>query len=209
MKTLDWYFDFVSPYSYLQHEILHTLDAEIRYRPILLGGLFKAWGHKGPVEIPEKRRFTYRNVLWVAGLHGIPLKFPPAHPFSPLKALRLAIALDNDPNAIAAIFRFIWQKGESIENEQSWKTLCTELKIDNAEAKIADPRVKETLRRNGEEALGLGVFGVPTAVVDGELFWGFDATPMLKSFLANPEMFKRGELARVSNLPGVSERSKK
>ena len=63
MKTLDWYFDFVSPYSYLQHEILHTLDAEIRYKPILFAGLLNAWGHKGPVEIPEKRRFTYRNVL--------------------------------------------------------------------------------------------------------------------------------------------------
>jgi 2-hydroxychromene-2-carboxylate isomerase len=206
MKTLDWYFDFVSPYSYLQHEILHTLDAEIRYKPILFAGLLNAWGHKGPVEIPEKRRFTYRNVLWVAGQHGIPLKFPPAHPFNPLRVLRLAIALDNDTNAIAAIFHFIWQKGESIENEQSWKTLCAELKVDNAEARIADPRVKETLRKNGEDAVGLGIFGVPTAVVDGELFWGFDATPMLKSYLANPEMFKRGELARVSNLPGASGR---
>ena len=202
MKTLDWYFDFVSPYSYLQHEILHTLDAEIRYKPILLGGLFKAWGQKAPVEIPKKRCFTYRNVLWVAGLHGIPLKFPPAHPFNPLKALRLTIALDNDPNAIAAIFHFIWQKGESIENEQSWKTLCAELNVDDAEAKIADPHVKETLRKNGEVAHDLGVFGVPTAVVDGELFWGFDATLMLKGYLANPEMFKRGEMARVSNLPG-------
>ena len=206
MKTLDWYFDFVSPYSYLQHEILHTLDAEIRYKPILFAGLLNAWGNKGPVEIPEKRRFTYRNVLWVAGQHGIPLKFPPAHPFNPLKVLRLAIALDNDPNAIAAIFHFIWQKGESIENEQSWKTLCAELKVDNAEARIADPRIKETLRKNGEDALGLGIFGVPTAVVDDELFWGFDATPMLKSYLANPEMFKRGELARVSNLPRASGR---
>ena len=90
-----------------------------------------------------------------------------------------------------------------------WKTLCAELNIDHAEAKIADPRVKETLRNNGEVAVGLGVFGVPTAVVDGELFWGFDATLMLKGYLANPEMFKRGEMARVSNLPAASERSHK
>ena len=209
MKNLDWYFDFVSPYSYLQREILHTLGAEIRYKPVLLGGLLKAWGQKGPVEIPEKRRITYRNALWVADQHRIPLKFPPAHPFNPLKALRLAIVLDNDPKAITAIFRFIWQRGESIEHEPGWKKLCAELKVENIEAKIADSRIKETLRKNGEDALGLGVFGVPTAVVDGELFWGFDSTPMLKSYLANPEMFKRGELARVSNLPGTSERPQK
>ncbi|HXZ95657.1 MAG TPA: DsbA family protein [Burkholderiales bacterium] len=152
----------------------------------------------------EKRRFTYRNVLWIAGLHNIPLKFPPAHPFNTLKALRLAIMLDNDPKAIATIFRFIWQKGESIENQQSWKTLCAELKAENVEAEILQPRVKEALRKNGEDAVGLGVFGVPTAVVAGELFWGFDSTPMLKSYLANPEIFKRGEMARVSNLPGAT-----
>lgn len=200
MKILNWYFDFVSPYSYLQHEILHTLDAEIRYKPILLGGLFKAWGHKSPAEIPEKRRFTYRNVLWLADQHRIPLKFPPAHPFSPLKVLRLAIVLDSDPKAIARIFHFIWEKGESIEDEQNWIRLCAELNVEDADTKIADPGVKETLRRNGEDALRLGVFGVPTSIVDGELFWGFEATSMLKNYLANPEMFKRGELARVSNL---------
>jgi 2-hydroxychromene-2-carboxylate isomerase len=121
MKTLDWYFDFVSPYSYLQHEILHTLDAEIRYKPILFAGLLNAWGNKGPVEIPEKRRFTYRDALWFAGQHGIPLKFPPAHSFNPLKVLCLAIALDNDTNAIAAIFHFIWQKASPLKTNKAGK----------------------------------------------------------------------------------------
>ncbi|MGH8751553.1 MAG: 2-hydroxychromene-2-carboxylate isomerase [Burkholderiales bacterium] len=209
MQTLDWYFDFVSPYSYLQHEILHTLDAQIRYQPVLFAGLLNAWGHKGPAEIPQKRRHTYRQVLWLAKQQGIPIKFPPAHPFNPLRALRLAIALDSDSKVIATIFRFIWQQGRLIEDDASWQALCDELKVPDAEARIAAPQVKEILRRNGETALARGVFGVPTAIVEGELFWGFDATGMLKSHLSNPQLFKQGEMQRVSDLPAASERRQK
>lgn len=209
MKTVDWYFDFVSPFSYLQQEIFHRLPdgVEIRYQPVLFAGLLTAWGHKGPAEIPAKRRFTYRHVQWVAEQHGIPFKFPPAHPFNPIKALRLAIALDNDPAAIRKIFRFIWQEGGLIENEDEWKRLAAELGVADADARIADRRVKDALRRTGEKAVAAGLFGVPTFVADGELFWGFDATDMFIAYLGNPELFNQGELARVGDLPAASERT--
>ena len=92
MPSADWYFDFVSPFSYLQCEQLPTLERSIRirYRPVLFAALLAAHGHKGPAEIASKRRFTYRFVVWQAAKLGIALKFPAAHPFNPLALLRLA-----------------------------------------------------------------------------------------------------------------------
>jgi len=103
MPSADWYFDFVSPFSYLQCEQLPSLERSlrVRYRPVLFAGLLKAYEHKGPAEIPAKRRFTYRFVVWQAKRLGIPLKFPAAHPFNPLPLLRLAIVADCDPDASA------------------------------------------------------------------------------------------------------------
>ncbi|HSD61822.1 MAG TPA: DsbA family protein, partial [Burkholderiales bacterium] len=77
-RAVDWYFDFVSPYSYLQFMKFPALPEGIalRLRPVLFAGLLDAWGHKGPAEIPAKRRFTYRQVVWVAKRDGIPLRFP-------------------------------------------------------------------------------------------------------------------------------------
>lgn len=208
MTTLDWYFDFVSPFSYLQQEVLDRLPpgVALRHKPLLFAGLLQAWGHKGPAEIPAKRTFTYRMAVWQAQRHGIPLRFPPAHPFNPLKALRLAVALDCDPEVIRHIFRFIWREGRSIEDPRQWQRLTDELRVIDADVKISMPHVKEQLRANGEEALARGVFGVPTAMVGGELFWGFDATELLLDYLNDPGLFQRGELARASELPEGTQR---
>ena len=75
-----------------------------------------------------------------------------------------------------------------------------------AAAKLADPDIKDALRRNTENAIGRGVFGVPTAIVDGELFWGFDATEMLFEYCSNPRMFADTEMQRVSALPIAAAR---
>ena len=92
----DWYFDFVSPFAYLQSEQLASLAPRItvRYKPVLFAGILGAHGQLGPAEIPAKRAFTYRFVLWQAKRLGIPLKLPHEHPFNPLPLLRLAIACD-------------------------------------------------------------------------------------------------------------------
>jgi 2-hydroxychromene-2-carboxylate isomerase len=115
MKAIEWYFDFVSPFSYLQLEAFDRLppEVEVTLRPVLFAGLLSHWGHKGPAEIPQKRRFTYRFAQWVAERDGIALKFPPAHPFNPIKALRLAIAAGNDIESVRTIFRHIWRENAS------------------------------------------------------------------------------------------------
>lgn len=206
---LDWYFDFVSPFSYLQCERFPVLptDATVRMRPVLFAGLLKAWQHKGPAEIPPKRRFTYRHVQWLALREGVNLRFPPGHPFNSLRPLRLAVALDCQPAMIREIFRFIWAEGRLIQDDGEWSELTRRLGLHNADALVSAPEVKEALRRNGEDALAAGVFGVPSFVAGGEVFWGFDAGAMLLDFLHNPRLFAQYAMAGLDTLPIAAERS--
>jgi 2-hydroxychromene-2-carboxylate isomerase len=205
----DWYFDFVSPYAYLQlMEFKRLPDSlEIRYRPVLFAGLLKHWGQKGPAEIPEKRRQTYRECQWRAERAGVPFKFPGVHPFNPLRALRLCIALGTEPALIGAIFEFIFAEGRDIQDDDDWKELIKRLQVDDADALVSQAEVKNTLRENTEAAIRRGVYGVPTFAVRDELFWGSNMTPVLLDYLADPKLFTRGEMARIANMPmGVERR---
>lgn len=113
MTQVEWYFDFLSPYAYLQSHRLDELpdDIKIVFRPILFAGLLNHWGHKGPAEIPGKRRFTFRQAQWLARRMGVPYKSPRGIPFNPLRALRLCIALGATRPAVDALYTCIWQKG--------------------------------------------------------------------------------------------------
>jgi 2-hydroxychromene-2-carboxylate isomerase len=203
MATVDWYFDFVSPFAYLQSEQLHLLGprTRIRYRPVLFAGLLAANDHKGPAEIPRKRAFTYRFALWEARRLGIPFKMPHEHPFNPLPLLRLALACDCAPDAVHAIFRFVWRDGRLPDLPIEWAELVADLRLPDAERRIADPEIKAALRRNTDEAIARGVFGVPTLAVGDELFWGVDATDMALDYVAAGCRFADPEYARVSALP--------
>lgn len=203
MATADWYFDFVSPFSYLQLMQFDTLPAtlEIRYRPVLFAGLLKHWGHKGPAEIPAKRRHTYRFCQWYANRHGIPLHFPPAHPFNSLAALRLAIALECEPGAIRTIFETIYRDGADLADKTTWVRLEASLDVADLYTRVKDPSVKEELRRNTDWAIAAGIFGVPTFACDGELFWGVDSTELFVDYLTDPERFAQREYQRLAELP--------
>jgi 2-hydroxychromene-2-carboxylate isomerase len=203
MTTADWYFDFISPFAYLQSEQLSLLGprTRIRYRPVLFAGLLAAHGHKGPAEIPRKRVFTYRFAVWQAQRLGIPFKMPPEHPFNPLPLLRLALACDCTPDAVHRIFRFVWRDGRLPDLPIEWAELVADLRLPDAQARIADPEVKDALRRNTDEAIARGVFGVPTLAIGDELFWGADATQMAADFVAAGCCFADPESARVAALP--------
>jgi 2-hydroxychromene-2-carboxylate isomerase len=207
--TVDWYFDVLSPYAYLQAERLAEVDAvaDVRCVPILFAGLLERWGQKGPAEIAPKRRFTYRYFVWEARRRGLSPKVPPAHPFNPLKLLRLAVALDARREAVLAIFRFVWRDGMSADDPDSWQRLCGRLGVTDADALIAAPEVKARLRDNGARAAAHGVFGVPTFVTaDGEIFWGEDATAMLLDYLAGAPVFTSAEMKRGDDLPMAAQR---
>ncbi len=207
-RQADWYFDFVSPYAYLQLEAFDRLpdDLEVAMRPVLFAGLLGHWEHKGPAEIPAKRRQTYRHCHWLAGKRGIPFKAPPRHPFNPLAVLRLAVTLEAEPDAVRAIFRHIWADGRDGQDPESLEALAGTLGIADMTARIGDPAVKDRLRRNTDEAIARGVFGVPTFVIEGEVFWGQDLTGMMLDYLNDPDLFRRGDLARLRELPIAAER---
>ncbi len=198
---LVWYFDFISPYSYLQFAAHPGLVAAAELRPVLFAGLLNHWGSKGPAELPTKRVQTYRQTYWMALRHGIEMRYPPAHPFNSLPVLRLAVALGGSYAAVRAIFGFIWKEGRSASDEWPALAECLGLTREAADAMIAEQRVKDALAASGREAIARGVYGVPTFDTGKELFWGLDATDMLLDYLVHPGVFDAAEMQRIVNLP--------
>jgi 2-hydroxychromene-2-carboxylate isomerase len=202
----DWYFDFVSPFSYLQCERLQSHMDAVRPHPVLFAAILDANGQKGPAEIAAKRVFTYRFVVWHAKTLGIPLRFPHAHPFNPLPLLRLAIACDSRFDAITRIFRFVWRDGRLPDLPLEWSELSTALGVPDAAARIDDAQVKDELRRETGRAVARGVFGVPTLAIDDELFWGVDATDMALAYARAGARYDDPEYERVGALPAAALR---
>jgi 2-hydroxychromene-2-carboxylate isomerase len=206
MRSSDWYFDFISPYSYIAWHRLKELPSGLSmvYRPVLFAGLLNHWGQKGPAEIPAKRRWTYRWCTWWAAQLDIPFRFPASHPFNPLHHLRLAIAAECAPAAIQRIFEDIWTTGEDAADPARFSRLCTDVGI--APDLLASPKVKDLLRQNTQEAAALGIFGVPTLAIDGEHFWGADAIDFARQFIADASVLRNPEMKRVDSLPVGAER---
>lgn len=203
---LDWYFDFISPFAYLQWRRLRRDHPEVALnpKPLLFAAILNHVGQLGPAEIPQKRRHTYRIVLWQARAAGIPLHFPPAHPFNPLPALRLCLAAPDRMQAIDAIFAHIWEHGRLADSIEALADVAASLGIDDPAA-IARDEVKRELLANGEEAMALGVFGVPTLRVRDELFWGNDATELALAFARDPGTLD-AEMRRVDAIPEAVQR---
>jgi 2-hydroxychromene-2-carboxylate isomerase len=201
VRALTLYLDFVSPYSYIAFKRLHELppDVAVELRPVLFAGLLKHFGQKGPAEIDAKRRWTYRWCTWWAKELGIPFRFPASHPFNPLHHLRLALAAGPSRENVGKIFDAIWTTGAEAADPAAFKVLANELGVDEAE--LASLALKDTLRRNTEEASARGVFGVPTFEVDGELFWGADALGFVNAFLADRAALHNEEMRRADSLP--------
>ncbi|KAA2284014.1 2-hydroxychromene-2-carboxylate isomerase [Arenimonas fontis] len=204
-----WYFDFISPFAYLAWPRVRALLRErpVELRPILLAGLLERHGHKGPAEIEGKRLFTYRHALWRARRAGLPMRFPPGHPFNPLAALRLCLALETRPDVVQAIFDWIWAEGRAGDSAEALAPLAARLGIADVAAAITAPAVKQALRDNFEAAVGEGVFGVPTLVVNGEPFWGEDAMDFALEVLRDPELLQEPEFRRLAGLPVAQGRS--
>lgn len=190
MKRIAFYLDFISPYAYLAFEhlpqALEGLSYEVEYRPILFAALLKHHGQLGPAEIPGKREWTYRQVLWQAHVHGIPMQMPAAHPFNPLGLLRLAIACGPNRHVCETLFRHVWRGGADAADAARLQSVQQQL------SPVRDPasdEVKAALKQASDSAIAAGLFGVPTFAVDDKLFWGFDALPMLRAYLLGDEWF--------------------
>ena len=196
-RKVDWYFDFVSPYPYLQLARFGELpeDVVVCPRPVLFAALLNHWGHKGPAEIPAKKRQTYFFTRWLAAGRGLPFAGPPRHPFNPLTLLRLCIAAGETVDSVRTIYRHVWGDGRDGQDPESMAAVASMLAIPDVAAATGDPAVKQRLHANTAEAIARGVYGVPTFAHQDELFWGDDATPLFVEFLRDPELFRRAPYA--------------
>ena len=208
MKQITFYLDFISPFAWLAFEqlpvALKGISYSVTHKPVLFGAILKHHGQLGPAEIAPKRDWTYRHVLWLAHSLGVPLQMPHSHPFNPLGLLRLAVACDPDgmPNRYACetLFRHVWCGGAEASDAARLQTVTDQLapkRVPNSD------EVKAQLKVNTDEAIARGVFGVPTFEVDGKLFWGVDALPMLRAYLLGDAWFEGGWDSVASVAAGV------
>ncbi len=196
MKRIDFWFDCLSPYAWLAFDALpqalagvsHAVD----YRPLLLGAVLQHWGQKGPAEIDPKRDWTYRQVQWLAARQGLVLDLPAQHPFNPLALQRLALACTPAGQAgpsrhvVQALFEHVWLGGGDANDPSRLAALTQRL------APARDPQgddVKAELRAHTSAALAAGVFGVPSFVCEGRLFFGADSLPLLRAALLGDASF--------------------
>ena len=194
MKTITFYLDFISPYAWLAFhalpQALQGISHRVVHKPVLFGAMLRHHGQLGPAEIPSKRDWTYRQVLWLARQQGCEMQLPVAHPFNPLGLLRLALACDTDgePNRFVCeqVFRHVWCSGQDAADATRLATLAEQLQ---PVRDPGSPEVKQGLQAHTDEAIALGLFGVPSFVVDDRLFWGQDALPMLRAYLSGDDWF--------------------
>ncbi len=207
-KTAHWYFDFISPYAYLQWQRLEQIRAFVHVEPvpILFAGLLNHHGQKGPAEIPAKRIHTFLFVQWLAKREGVEIKLPPAHPFNPLPALRLCLASNNSDAMIDAIFNQIWRRGEAVDSIEVLQNIARQFGITDLATSIAEPKIKQKLMQNTEAAVAANIFGVPTLDFGERQFWGFDATEMALDWLKHPEQFNESDIQQIINLPMSASR---
>jgi len=207
---VSWVFDIISPFAYLAFPRLQELPAgaELEVVPVLLAALLDHFGQRGPAEIPSKRRFTYRFVLWRARRLGLPLRMPPAHPFNPLAALRLIIAAGSNGHAAGTVLRAVFGEGRDVTDPAVIADLAAQLGVADPQAALAEPAIKQRLRDNTQWACSRGVFGVPTLVIGEELFWGHDAIDMALDYLKQPQGFVDRDMRIIDTLPIAAARTK-
>jgi 2-hydroxychromene-2-carboxylate isomerase len=200
---VSWIFDVISPFAYLAFPQLARLPApvSVEFVPVLFAGLLRHFGQLGPAEIPSKRRFTYRFVLWRARQLGLPMRMPPAHPFNPLAALRLIIAAGSDQRAARTVLDAVYREGRDVADAAVIGALARDLGVADPQAALGDATVKQRLRDNTNWASSRGIFGVPTLVIGDELFWGHDAFDMALEYLRNPDGFRDPDMQAADTLP--------
>ncbi len=190
-KQVSFYFDFISPYSYLASQRLHQDPrlalADWTYRPVVFGSVLSSLGAKGPGEIPARRRHGLQDVILLAQSYGLPLAGPPRHPFNSVWALRSVCDLETEADKLRLLERYFfktWGEGADLEDIGVLKAILAELGIEqDPEAAATKSENRKRLKANTQALLALGGWGVPTFEVDGLLFFGHDRLPLLASYL--------------------------
>ncbi len=214
MSTLRFHFDIISPYAYLAwtqiHDIAERGGVTVEPVPVLFAALLEAHGTRGPAEVPARRAYLIHDVARIAERFGVPLSPPPAHPFNPLLALRLAslpLPADQRRALIDGLFRAAWADGTGVTDPAAVAVIAGRAGISpDALAQAEDGETKARLRDQSARAIAEGVFGVPTSIVNGCMFFGCDSLPHLAHFLAHGDVVPEELVARWANLPAAASR---
>jgi 2-hydroxychromene-2-carboxylate isomerase len=183
-KTVEFYFDFGSPYSYLAYKALPAIaaarGAQIAWRPMLLGGVFKATGNHSPAEIPAKNRWMHDDMRRWAVRYGAPFQLNPHFPINTLTLMRGATGMQmHGPDFqryVETIFHAMWGEPRNLGDAAELAAVLRQAGFDAAafQSLVNDAAVKEQLKKTTEEAVARGVFGAPTFFVGEDMFWGQD-----------------------------------
>ncbi len=188
---IDFYFDPISPYAWLASTALPKIeqDRNVRFRfvPVLFAGLLNHHGQKGPAEVEAKRRYVIRDAMRIASKLKINFSGPPSHPFNPLKALRSCLAVPEEKRAQFAslLMKAAWEKGEDLTLDQTILSVARECQLEGnfLLQQTQNPEVKKQLIENTQQAIDQGIFGVPSFLVEGQIFWGYDRLDLLGDYL--------------------------
>jgi len=193
-RTIDAYWDYSSPFAYLGmaevERVAARTGATVVSRPMLLGAVFKAVGQANvPIATfsPQRRAHTLADLTRWAAYLNVPYTFPSRFPMSSLKALRATLLLPEERRRAFrdAVFRAYWAEDRDISDEAVLAELLGR-DADEVLPQIASAEAKAALARATEEAVTRGVFGAPTFVVEGELYWGQDRLPLVEDVLSRP-----------------------
>jgi 2-hydroxychromene-2-carboxylate isomerase len=192
MAHLEYFFDYVSPFSYMADTQLPALvertGAEVVYRPFFLGGVMNLAKNSPPITVPNKGRYMFADITRWTRRYGIEANPNPHFPVNTLHAMRAAVAALGDERFRAfheAMYRAVWVEGKNLGDEAVLGEAIGAAGLDAARilARSKEQEVKDELRRNSEEAVERGAFGAPTFFVGSEMFWGNDRLDFVEEAL--------------------------
>jgi 2-hydroxychromene-2-carboxylate isomerase len=209
--SIHFFFDFISPYSYLAGELLlrdEPLDRQLDYAPVVFGTFLARRNARGPGEDPRQREINLQDLLMRAQFLGIPFEGPPVHPFNPVMALRSVCALEDEADRrrlTHAYFQAGWRDGQPLDDPATLRRVLASLGLEqDPEETLCSSAARQKLKKNTEFALEHGATGVPTFLSGDVVFFGGDRIDLLKAYLAGTVSLDREKLAAILARPGIT-----
>lgn len=210
MKKIEYFFDFLSPYSYLSWTWFREMTKELREKgyviefiPVSLAQVITSYETKGPAEIETKRNYLFKDCLRKSLKRNIPFALPRSLPFNSLYVLRMAIACEDErrEELIDVFFRAGWEKGLELGSSESLEKILNDKGFPAQDLldQVGSKDVRQQLKKNNQRALEKGVFGVPSFVVDKELFWGDDSKEFFLDYLKGKDQYNEDEYSYFAN----------
>jgi 2-hydroxychromene-2-carboxylate isomerase len=192
-KSIDFYFDYGSPTSYLAYKqlpgLIHRTGATVNYRPILLGGVFQQTSNQSPMDNPAKRDWMVADMKFFAARYGVPFEFNPYFPINTLVLMRGAIFAKQEgflDRYSDAIFDAMWGQPQNLADPSVIGAVlqAADLDVKRVVAATQDAQIKEKLKTDTQEAIDRGAFGAPTIFFGTRMFFGQDRVPYVEELLS-------------------------